>query len=78
MYEIRMNGGKKMILDLIKFKLEFLRDRSKRKGIEKLHLELGSFVFCIEYKKSNSLYSIIMILHIPIRLDIRKINGFGI
>lgn len=76
MYEIRMNGGKKMILDLIK--LEFLRDRSKRKGIEKLHLELGSFLFCIEYKKSNSLYSIIMIFHIPIRLDIRKINGFGI
>lgn len=51
MYEIRINGGKKMILDLIK--LEFLRDRPKRKGIEKLNLELGSFVFCIEYKKSN-------------------------
>ena len=51
MYEIRMNGGKKMILDLIK--LEFRRDRSKpkRKGIEKFHLELWSFVFCIELEK---------------------------
>lgn len=46
MYEIRMNGGKKMILDLIK--LEFLRDGSERKGIDKLHLELWNFLFCIE------------------------------
>lgn len=29
--------------------------------------------FCIEYKKkSDSIYTIIMILRIPIRLDIRK------
>jgi len=78
MYEIRMNGGKKMILDLILdlVKLEFLRDRSKRKGIDKFHLELWSFF--ILSRIENSLYTIIMILHIPIRLDIRKINGFGI
>ena len=42
MYEIRMNGGKKMILDLIK--LEFLRDRYKWKGIEKFYLDLWNFV----------------------------------
>lgn len=42
MHEIRMNGGKKTILDLIK--LEFLRDRYKWKGIDKFHLDLQSFV----------------------------------
>lgn len=42
MYEIRMNGGKKMILDLIK--LEVLRDRYKWKGIDKFHVDLGRFV----------------------------------
>lgn len=49
MYEIRMNGGKKTILDLILdlVKLEFLRDRSKRKGIDKFHLELWSFFYFV-------------------------------
>lgn len=42
MYEIRMNGGKKIILDLIK--LEFLRDRYNWKGIDQFHLDLRSFV----------------------------------
>jgi len=41
-YEIHMNGGKKIILDLIK--LEFLREKYKWKGIEKFHLDLRSFV----------------------------------
>lgn len=36
--------------------------------------------FWIEYikKKSDSISTIIMILHILIRLGTRKINGFGI
>lgn len=42
MYEIRMNGGKKMILDFIKS--EVLRDRYKWKGIYKFHVDLGRFV----------------------------------
>lgn len=35
--------------------------------------------FCVEYQqKRNSIYTIIMILHIPIRLDTRKIQRFPI
>lgn len=34
--------------------------------------------FFIEYKKMDSISIIIMILHIPIRLDTRRINEFEI
>lgn len=54
-----------------KGKLKFVRDRSKWNGSDKFHLTYG-VLYRIE--KKNSIYTVIMILHIPICLDIRKTN----
>lgn len=68
MYEICMRGGIKKI-----FCSNWTTDTNEKelKSIIYLYFILWSFV--IEYqKKDDSIFTIIMILHIPTRLDIRK------